>query len=115
MQLLLLLRSTYYYMRKSPGLQVHYGYDAHLYRTFFLSFSYYIQGHEKGGGPMMAPRCEQLAMISVPWQEYTTPMAPAEALRCGSVFCELSQPYTPLACNQPPQNAQMLSNMQKKR
>ncbi len=61
----------------------------------------------------MAPK--PLAMISVPWQEYTAPMTPAEALRSGTVFCELNQPYTPIACNQPAPMAQTMSCMQKKR
>ena len=38
---------------------------------------------------------QQLAMISVPWQEYVTPMAPAEALIHGTVFANLKQTYVP--------------------
>ena len=34
---------------------------------------------------------QQLAMISVPWQEYTTPTDPANALMCGTVFSNLVQ------------------------
>ncbi len=68
---------------------------------------------------MMTQKTERLGMISVPWQEYTTPFVPAEALRAGTVFSELNQPYTPVACNQPvmqsmPNMAAMMS-MQKKR
>ena len=37
----------------------------------------------------------RLAMISVPWQEYVTPMAPAEALANGTVFANLNQTYVP--------------------
>lgn len=47
----------------------------------------------------MIQRTERLGMISVPWQQYTTPMKTTEALRCGTIFCELSQPYTPISCN----------------
>lgn len=36
-----------------------------------------------------------LAMISVPWQEYTAPMPPAEALQHGTVFGNLAQTYVP--------------------
>lgn len=67
---------------------------------------------------MLAQRNEQLGMISVPWQEYTTPYAPAEALLYGTVFSGLNQPYTPVACNQQPiasQNMQGMPMMQKKR
>ncbi len=38
---------------------------------------------------------QQLAMISVPWQEYVTPMMPAEALVNGTVFSNLNQTYVP--------------------
>lgn len=51
----------------------------------------------------------QLAMISVPWQEYETPYAPAEALLYGTVFSSLNQPYVPI------QFTQNIQNMQKKR
>lgn len=65
---------------------------------------------------MIVKKTERLGMISVPWQEYTTPLAPAEALCAGTVFSELNQPYTPLACNQSPmQNMAAMSGMQKKR
>ncbi len=68
---------------------------------------------------MIAQRAERLGMISVPWQEYTTPLAPAEALRAGTIFSELNQPYTPVACNQPVmqpmQNMAAMLGMQKKR
>ena len=67
----------------------------------------------------MIQKTEQLGMISVPWQQYTTPMSPADALRCGTVFCELSQPYTPIGCNQSPMQPTMMmpgmQGMQKKR
>lgn len=43
---------------------------------------------------------QQLGMISVPWQEYTTPYAPAEALMYGTVFSGLNQPYTPISMQQ---------------
>lgn len=52
---------------------------------------------------------QQLAMISVPWQEYETPYAPAEALIYGTVFSGLNQPYVPM------QIPQGMQNMQKKR
>ena len=48
-------------------------------------------------------------MISVPWQEYETPYAPAEALIYGTVFSGLNQPYVPM------QIPQGMQNMQKKR
>lgn len=63
-------------------------------------------------------RHQQLAMISVPWQEYVTPMAPAEALMSGTVFSNLAQTYTPStlspACMQAAsaQNMQTMQNMQ---
>lgn len=38
---------------------------------------------------------QRLAMISVPWQEYVTPMMPAEALINGTVFSNLNQTYVP--------------------
>ena len=67
----------------------------------------------------------QLAMISIPWQEYDTPMSPADALMHGTVFCNLAQNYTPIASMQPAQNMNMMGqmnmmqmqnmNMQKKR
>jgi len=37
----------------------------------------------------------KLAMISVPWQEYVTPMAPAEALMYGTAFANLKETYVP--------------------
>lgn len=37
----------------------------------------------------------KLAMISVPWQEYVTPMAPSEALMYGTAFVNLKQTYVP--------------------
>ncbi len=62
---------------------------------------------------------QQLGMISVPWQEYTTPYAPAEALAYGTVFSGLNQPYTPIQCPQQAMNMQPAHNnmqgMQKKR
>ncbi len=63
-------------------------------------------------------RQQQLAMISVPWQEYMTPTAPAEALQRGTVFSNLAQTYVPTIL--PPasmqsagsvQNAQNMPNM----
>ena len=60
-----------------------------------------------------------LAMISVPWQEYITPMAPAEALMHGTVFSNLAQTYVPTIMPPvssqaavPTQNAQKAQNMQ---
>lgn len=56
---------------------------------------------------------QQLAMISVPWQEYVTPMAPAEALMRGTVFSNLAQTYVPTIL--PPvstQSAVPIQNMQ---
>lgn len=44
---------------------------------------------------MQTAQNPQLAMISVPWQEYMTPMAPAEALMYGTVFADLKQTYLP--------------------
>ena len=38
---------------------------------------------------------QALAMISVPWQEYITPMSPAESLSRGTVFSNLAQTYVP--------------------
>lgn len=68
---------------------------------------------------MIVQRAERLGMISVPWQEYTTPLAPAEALCVGTVFSELNQPYTPVTCNQlamsATQNMSAMPWMQKKR
>lgn len=65
---------------------------------------------------------QQFGMISVPWQEYTTPYAPAEALAYGTVFSGLNQPYTPVQCPQQAMNMQPTHNnmqgmqgMQKKR
>ena len=64
-------------------------------------------------------RTQALAMISVPWQEYVTPMPPAEALERGTVFSNLAQTYVPTTM--PPigtqsavsvQNAQNMQNMQ---
>ena len=45
---------------------------------------------------MQSARQQQLAMIFVPWQEYETLMAPAEALLRGTVFCNLAQTYVPI-------------------
>ena len=56
-------------------------------------------------------RNEQLGMISVPWQEYTTLYAPAEALRFGTVFPCLNQPYTPIPCPQQAMNMQPTHTM----
>ena len=68
---------------------------------------------------MMMQKTESLGMISVPWQQYGTTLAPAEALAAGSVFRELIQPYTPVSCNQPVmqpmQNMAAMLGMQKKR
>lgn len=69
---------------------------------------------------IQSTRAEQLAMISVPWQEYMTPLAPAEALQRGTVFSNLAQTYIPatmfLANTQPStsmqQNAQNMQTMQ---
>ena len=55
-------------------------------------------------------RHPQLAMISVPWQEYVTPMAPAEALSCGTVFSNLVQGYTPTTLS--PNNMQSAAPVQ---
>lgn len=66
-------------------------------------------------------RNDQLGMISVPWQEYTTLYTPVEALRFGTVFPCLNQPYTPIPCPQQAMNMQLthtmqgMQNMQKKR
>ena len=49
-------------------------------------------------------RNDQLGMISVPWQEYTTLYTPVEALRFGTVFPCLNQPYTPIPCPQQAMN-----------
>ena len=66
---------------------------------------------------MITQKTVRLGMISVPWQEYSTPLAPAEALRVGTVFNELNQPYTPVACSQPTmspmQNMSTMFGMQK--
>ena len=51
-------------------------------------------------------RNDQLGMISVPWQEYTTLYTPVEALRFGTVFPCLNQPYTPIPCPQQAMNMQ---------
>lgn len=68
---------------------------------------------------MMLQKNMRLGMISVPWQQYTAPLAPAESLRIGTVFSELNQPYTPLNCNQPVMKPvpgmAMMNSMQKKR
>ena len=68
---------------------------------------------------MMMQKTERLGMISVPWQQYSTPIASAEALRAGTVFRDLIQPYTPVSCNQPVmqpmQNMAAMLGMQKKR
>ena len=40
-------------------------------------------------------QAQTLAMISVPWQEYITPMSPAESLSRGTVFSNLAQTYVP--------------------
>ena len=45
----------------------------------------------------------RLAMLSVPWQEYTTPYAPAEALLYGTIFPSLNQPY-PIKSSVSPSN-----------
>ena len=64
-------------------------------------------------------RNDQLGMISVPWQEYTTLYTPVEALRFGTVFPCLNQPYTPIPCPQqamnmqPTHTRQGMQNMQK--
>lgn len=63
---------------------------------------------------MQQPKQPQLGMISVPWQEYETPMPPAEALICGTIFPSLVQPYTPVNMQQPAQGMQPMF-MQKKR
>ncbi len=67
----------------------------------------------------MMQKPERLGMISVPWQQYSTPLAPAEALRAGTVFRELIQPYTPISCSQPAmqpmQNMAAMLGMPKKR
>lgn len=67
----------------------------------------------------MAQKTERLGMISVPWQQYSAPLTPAEALCAGTVFRELHQPYTPVSCNhpvmQPMQNMAAMLGMQKKR
>ena len=47
---------------------------------------------------------QALAMISVPWQEYITPMSPAESLSRGTVFSNLAQTYVPTIM--PPVSAQ---------
>ena len=47
---------------------------------------------------------QALAMISVPWQEYITPMSPAESLSRGTVFSNLAQTYVPTIM--PPVNTQ---------
>ncbi len=63
-------------------------------------------------------RQQQLAMISVPWQEYVTPMTPAEALQRGTIFSNLAQTYVPtvlppanMQSAVPVQNAQNMPNM----
>ncbi len=61
----------------------------------------------------MIQTANALAMISVPWQEYTTPMPPAEALVRGTVFSNLAQTYVPTIM--PPasmQSAVPVQNMQ---
>lgn len=63
---------------------------------------------------MQQPKQQQLAMISVPWQAYETPMMPAEALLYGTVFPGLARTYTPVHMQQPAQSAQSMSCMQKK-
>ena len=47
---------------------------------------------------------QALAMISVPWQEYITPMSPAESLSRGTVFSNLAQTYVPTSM--PPVSSQ---------
>ncbi len=68
---------------------------------------------------MMMQKTERLGMISVPWQQYSVPLAPEDALRAGAVFRELVQPYTPVSCSQPVmqpmQNMAAMLGMQKKR
>ncbi|MBQ1188542.1 MAG: spore coat associated protein CotJA [Peptococcaceae bacterium] len=68
---------------------------------------------------MMMQKTERLGMISVPWQTYSAPLPPADALCAGTVFRELVQPYTPVSCNQPVmqpmQNMAAMLGMQKKR
>ena len=60
---------------------------------------------------------QALAMISVPWQEYVTPMAPADALLYGTVFSNLAQTYTPVSgiensnCMQNMHSMQMTQNV----
>ncbi|MBR4859878.1 MAG: spore coat associated protein CotJA, partial [Alphaproteobacteria bacterium] len=55
---------------------------------------------------------QTLAMISVPWQEYITPMSPAESLSRGTVFSNLAQTYTPTVLPQSVTPAQMPPMMQ---
>ena len=55
---------------------------------------------------------QQLGMISVPWQEYTTPYAPAEALMYGTVFSGLNQPYIPINMQQSAPGAQNMQMQQ---
>ena len=55
---------------------------------------------------------QALAMISVPWQEYITPMSPAESLSHGTVFSNLAQTYTPTILPQPAAPTQMPPMMQ---
>ena len=55
---------------------------------------------------------QALAMISVPWQEYITPMSPAESLSRGTVFSNLAQTYTPTILPQPAAPTQMPPMMQ---
>lgn len=68
---------------------------------------------------MMTQKTVRLGMISVPWQQYSAPLSPTEALCTGTVFSELNQPYTPVACNQPAMqpmsNMNFMPGMQKKR
>lgn len=51
-------------------------------------------------------------LISVPWQEYVTPMAPAEALLYGTVFSNLKETYMPTVL--PPSNSQSAIPVQNK-
>ena len=55
---------------------------------------------------------QQLGMISVPWQEYTTPYVPAEALMYGTVFSGLNQPYIPINMQQSAPGAQNMQMQQ---
>jgi len=63
----------------------------------------------------MASRNERLGMISVPWQEYEALYAPADALRYGTVFSGLNQPYSPIPCAMPQSMQMQMQGMQKKR